>query len=109
MQWKRIQSEASSHTLILCSSYLDFMRLKRFFTDTNDSVGFISEYTDKKSAQRTRSYFESGRVRFLLFTERAFFFDKIMLRFVDNIVFYAMPSCPEVFLDVLDLLNPEKE
>ncbi len=50
MQWKRIKNEASSHTLIVCSSYLDFLRLKRFFDDNNESVAYISEYTEKSAA-----------------------------------------------------------
>lgn len=45
----------------------------------------------------------------MLFTERAFFFDKILLRVVDNLIFYTMPSCPEVFIDMIDLLDPLKE
>ena len=32
-----------------------------------------------------------------------------MLRFADNIIFYSLPECPEVFIDVLHLIDREKE
>ena len=45
----------------------------------------------------------------MLYTERAFFFNKILLRFADNVIFYSLPECPEVFIDVLHLVDKEKE
>ncbi len=32
-----------------------------------------------------------------------------MLRFTDNLIFYSLPSCPEVFIDLVDLVKPEND
>jgi len=40
------------------------------------SVTYISEDTDKKDWQRNRLFFEEGRFKFLLYSERAHFYKK---------------------------------
>ncbi len=70
------------------------------------SVTFISEDTDKKDWQRNRLFFEEGRFKFLLYSERAHFYKKINLKFAKNIFFYSLPEDPSVFNEMIELISP---
>jgi U3 small nucleolar RNA-associated protein 25 len=70
-------------------------------------VTFISEDTDKKDWQRNRLFFEEGRFKFLLFSERAHFYKKINLKFAKNIFFYSLPEDPTIFNEMIDLIAPQ--
>lgn len=67
----------------------------------------ISEYTDKKEAQRLRTLYEMKELPVLMITERALVFQKIKVRFARNLVLYSIPESPDIiddnFREMLDL------
>ena len=67
----------------------------------------ISEYTEKKEAQRLRSIFEQKEVPVLMITERALVFEKIRVRFCRNLVLYAVPESPDIIESIEDIMNIE--
>jgi hypothetical protein len=69
-------------------------------------VTYISEETDKKDWQRNRLFYEEGRYKFLLYSERAHYYKRINLRFAKNIFFYSLPEDPKTMKELLDLIKP---
>lgn len=59
-------------------------------------MAVISEYTDKKEAQRLRALYEQKELPVLMVTERALVFEKIRIRFCRNFVMYAIPESPDI-------------
>ena len=104
--WQNLYESFEKHTIIFVSSTFDYMILKSFFKKKSKSVCFISEDTDKKDWQRNRLFFEQGKYKFLLYDERAHVYKKINLKFAKNIFFYSLPEDPNIFNEMIHLIDP---
>ena len=106
--WPKLEDNLVAYTVVFCSTYFEFVRLKRFFKNKNTAISFISEYTDDVDCHKQRARFEREENRFLLVSERALVFDKIELRYAQNIVFYSLPEALDIFDSLKELMDPEK-
>lgn len=98
--WKGIYDEVpeseKGYTVLLVPQYFDFIKLKSFFRRRNALVVCISEYSDKRDAQKYRSSYEQKDVPVLMVTERALVFEKIRIRFCRNLIMYGLPESPDI-------------
>ncbi|GAA6014423.1 hypothetical protein JCM11491_007048 [Sporobolomyces phaffii] len=94
---------SSQQTIIFIPDYFDFIRVKRYLTKKLDDFSFtsISEYTPTPDVSRARGLFFSGKKKFLVVTERFHFFRRYRLRGAKTVVFYAPPSHPDYYPEVL--------
>jgi len=94
--------------VIVVPSYFDFVRLRNSFKKEGLSFSQLSEYTSNKSITQTRRLFAEGEVKYLLTTERYFFFKRYKLKDVQHVIFYEPPLYSECYTHYLNMVTAEE-
>ncbi|GIX78577.1 digestive organ expansion factor homolog [Caerostris extrusa] len=94
------QEKETRQTLVYIPSYFDFTRLRNYFREKELSSVMVCEYSKPgKVAQARNNFFIGGR-HFMLYTERAHFYNRYNIKGVQHIVFYQPPTNPKFFQEV---------
>lgn len=95
------------HTLILVSSYFDYVRLRNHFRREKLSFTQICEYTEENKVSKARQLFYFGARQFLIYTERCHFYHRYKIKGIRNIIFYEPPVYAKFYSELVNNLTPE--
>lgn len=94
-----------SNTLIFVPSYFDYVKLRNYFRSEDLNFGQICEYSKTGKVARARDMFFHGDAHFLLYTERFHFFNRIKVKGIRHIIFYAPPSFPHFYSEMCNFMQ----
>jgi len=94
-----------SHVLIFIPSYYDFIRVRNYMIKEDISHACVSEYERGTETARSRSRFFHGHRDILLYTGRAHFFRRYMIRGATHLILYGPPECPHFYPELVNLLE----
>lgn len=95
------------HTLIVVSSYFDYVRLRNYFRREKLSFTQICEYTEDNKVAKARQLFYFGARQFLLYTERCHFYHRYRIKGVRRVIFYEPPAYAKFYSEIVNMLIPE--
>ncbi|RWS26688.1 Digestive organ expansion factor-like protein [Leptotrombidium deliense] len=98
-----------SHTLVYIPSYFDYVRLRNYFRKEELNFTQICEYTKEGKVAQSRSFFFHGGRHFLLYTERAHFFNRYHIKGIRHLIFYELPTYPHFYSEMCNLLHPSNQ
>ena len=102
------QESRSGHIMIFISCYFDWLRIKSEFDRQDVDYESLTEYTTPPNVTRIRGWFFNGQIRFLLVTERFFFYNRYKIRGAKRVIFYSLPEFPSIFTLVSQSLSLEE-
>ena len=106
--WPRLR-ESRGGELLFVPSYFDFVRLRNFLKAADASFVANSEYADASEVGRARADFSAGEARIMLYSERAHFFRRHVIRGARRLTFYAPPERPDFYAELLMGMEPGQE
>ncbi|XP_061824418.1 U3 small nucleolar RNA-associated protein 25 homolog [Nerophis lumbriciformis] len=93
-----------SHTLVYIPSYFDYVRLRNYMKKQEMNFASVCEYSSKSEVNRARHFFMNGDKQFMLYTERFHFYKRYVIKGIQNLVFYGLPSFPHFYSEVCNML-----
>eukprot|EP00977_Amphora_coffeiformis_P023565 scaffold13609_cov151-Amphora_coffeaeformis.AAC.4 len=104
----KIEKDKQPFTLIFVPSYLEFVSLRNFLLKREaDYFVSVTEYARHTEVSRGRARFGQGRKSIMLYTGRAHFFHRHIVRGVRHVIWYGLPADPTVYTQVVDWCQDE--
>jgi U3 small nucleolar RNA-associated protein 25 len=92
-------------TLLFAPSYFDFVRLRTLLHAEDFPFTAISEYSEPSDVARARAALGKGELEgMLLYTERAHFFRRHLLRGRARVAFYGLPAYEHFYPEIVQML-----
>ncbi|VDL63768.1 unnamed protein product [Nippostrongylus brasiliensis] len=96
-------------TCVVIPSYFDFVRVRNYFKRSEESFVACHEYAPKsKVILRARDLFFHKHKKVLLVTERYYFFNRKPIKGMQKIVFYQLPSHPDLYSELINMASCEE-
>ena len=103
----RLRDSASKGILVFARTYFEFVRVRNLLQDELASYLPLSEYEERREADRTRSAFAKGHAKFLLYSERAHFYHRYKIRGIKDIVVYSLPDHNEFLAELVNMVGDD--
>lgn len=101
----KFKSSTMAHCLIYVPSYFDFVRVRNYMKKENVNFTQISEYTKPDKISRARTLFYHGSTHFLLYSERAHFFHRFLIKGVRHVIFYQPPTISNFYSEIINSMQ----
>ena len=93
------------HTMIYIPNYFDFIAVRNLLLKKEASFVSVTEYARVSEVSRGRARFLQGRKNIMLYTGRAHFFLRHVIKGARQVIFFGLPEYAEFYPDVVNMLN----
>jgi U3 small nucleolar RNA-associated protein 25 len=101
----QIRRQKQEHTMIFIPSYFDFVSVRNLLMKTEVDFVSVTEYARVSEVSRGRARFLQGSKSLLLYTGRAHFFSRHMIKGVRHLILYGLPEHGEFYSGLVNMLN----
>ena len=102
---KHLVQTIKEQTVIVVPHYHDYVKLRNWMDDENKDFEEICEYTNIKDVNRARTLFFNKKVKFLLYTERLWYFKRSPLKATEHLLFYSPPETTTGYNGIVNWLE----
>ena len=101
----QLEKHQQKHTLIYVPSYFEFIALRNVLLKREHVFVSVTEYARTSEVSRGRARFLQGRKPWMLYTGRAHFFHRHLIKGARHVIFYGLPEHSEFYPDHVNRLN----
>lgn len=101
----QIQRYKQRHTMVYIPSYFDFVALRNMFLKREIAFVSVHEYSRGTEVSRGRARFLQGRKPIMLYTGRANFFLRHVIKGIRHLIFLGLPEHPQFYAEHVNLIN----
>jgi len=100
----QIQRLKQSRTIIYVPSYFDYISLRNLLMKVEASFVSVTEYSKVSEVSRGRARFNQGRKSMLLYTGRAHYFMRHVIKGARHIILFGLPENMLLYPDLVNML-----
>lgn len=101
----QIRRQKQKYTMIFIPSYFDFVSVRNLLMKKEFDFVSVTEYARVSEVSRGRARFLQGSKPLLLYTGRAHFFSRHLIKGVRHLIVYGLPEHSEFYPELVNMLN----
>jgi len=95
----------TTHTMIFVPSYFEFISLRNLLLQKELIFVSVTEYARVSEVSRGRARFLQGRKPLLLYTGRAHYYNRHVIKGVQHLIMYGLPEHPEFYSEIVNMIG----
>ncbi|KAM3722913.1 U3 small nucleolar RNA-associated protein [Dirofilaria immitis] len=102
---EKILPKCELGTLIFIPSYFDFVRIRNYLKNENESFVQLHEYAKEGKVAKARALFHRKEKKFMLITERFHFYRRYNIKGVKSLTFYQPPAQSKFYHEMINQVD----
>lgn len=94
-------------TVVFIPSYFDFVRIRNYLKNENESFVQLHEYAKEGKVAKARALFYKGGKKLMLLTERFHFYRRYNIKGIKSLIFYQPPAIPAFYHELINMVDSE--
>ncbi|VDN55240.1 unnamed protein product [Dracunculus medinensis] len=99
----KVLRKCETGTAIFIPSYFDFVRIRNFLKNENESFVQLCEYSKPGKIAKARDLFFKRERKLVLITERFHFFKRYHIKGIKSVIFYQPPAFPKFYHEIINM------
>ncbi|VBB28266.1 unnamed protein product [Acanthocheilonema viteae] len=102
---EKILPKCELSTTIFIPSYFDFVRIRNYLKNENESFVQLHEYAKEGKVAKARALFYKKEKKLMLITERFHFYRRYNIKGIKSLVFYQPPAQPKFYHEMINQVD----
>ncbi|VIO92755.1 Uncharacterized protein BM_BM6511 [Brugia malayi] len=102
---EKILPKCELGTVIFIPSYFDFVRIRNYLKNENESFVQLHEYAKEGKVAKARALFYKKEKKFMLITERFHFYRRYNIKGIGSLTFYQPPAQPKFYHEMINQVD----
>ncbi|CAG9535730.1 unnamed protein product [Cercopithifilaria johnstoni] len=102
---EKILPKCELGTVIFIPSYFDFVRIRNYLKNENESFVQLHEYAKEGKVAKARALFYKKEKKLMLITERFHFYRRYNIKGIKSLVFYQPPAQSKFYHELINQVN----